>query len=74
LAESYLGSGLDALMFAVPCVALLALGMFRLDSILAASPSAGRAGQRFCKSDEDGEPIVRDPDGRESFECDRGRG
>jgi hypothetical protein len=67
LLEPYLGSGLDALIVAVPCVALLALGMFRLDAVLAASPGANRSGHRFCGSDEHGEPVVCDPDGQKSF-------
>jgi hypothetical protein len=63
LQEPLLNSGLDTLAVAVPFVAILALGVFRLDAIVAAPKRPLRSPRRFGGSDEKGEPLVCDPDG-----------
>jgi hypothetical protein len=47
----------------VPFVAILALGVFRLDAIVAAPKGPLRNLRRFGGNDEHGEPLVCDPDG-----------
>ena len=66
--EHILISGRDTLLIAFPFVILLLFSVFRLgDSI--ASPK-GTFGRRRppCGTDQFGEPILRDPDGRLSAE------
>ena len=70
--EPLLNSGLDALAIAVPFVAILAFGIFRLDQIVAAPRNASRTVHRFPGNDERGEPLVCDPDGRRSSRDERG--
>jgi hypothetical protein len=67
--EFYLTSTRDAVLVAVPFLAILALAIFRLDAFFAASKSSMRPAERHrrgCGMDEDGEPILVDPDGRPS--------
>jgi hypothetical protein len=68
----------DALLAAVPLIGALLLGFFRLDTLLAAPsrlrasdsasdrPASGRPASRRPPSgiDQDGQPILCDPDGR----------
>lgn len=64
--EILLSSGKDALLVAVPCIALLLISMFRLDQLIAAPKAAVRRERPACGVDVDGEPILTDPDGRPS--------
>jgi hypothetical protein len=63
LQEPLLNSSLDALVVAVPFVAILAFGIFRLDQIVTAPRNPARTVHRFGGNDERGEPLVCDPDG-----------
>jgi hypothetical protein len=62
--ETILKSGRDSLLFAVPFVAMLLLGFFRLDEVVAAPKRL--AGHRWieCGEDEEGQTILTDMDGR----------
>jgi hypothetical protein len=62
--ELYLNSMRDTLLVAIPFIAVLALGVFRLDAIFFSSKSAPKQGRTGCGMDERGEPVLVDPDGR----------
>jgi hypothetical protein len=67
--EFYLKSTRDAVLVAVPFIAILALAVFRLDIFFTASknsvkPAAGH--RQGCGMDENGEPLLVDPDGTPS--------
>jgi hypothetical protein len=67
--EVYLNSVSDTLLVAVPFVAVLALAIFRLDTFFARSKrSTDPANRRRpgCGMDENGGPLLVDPDGRPS--------
>ena len=59
-----LSSGRDTLLVAIPFVAILLISIFRLDEALSTSQGALKRRRSVCGTDEDGEPILRDPDGR----------
>jgi hypothetical protein len=64
--EVYLNSVADTFLFAIPLVALVALAIFRLDALFAASKcSAGTVHHRRtgCGMDANGDPVLVDPDG-----------
>jgi hypothetical protein len=61
-----LGSTRDTLLIAIPLLGLLAMGVLRLDEVIFSS-SKGPAKQHqraMCGVDEQGQPILTDPDGR----------
>lgn len=62
--EVYLNSMKDTLLVGIPFVAVLALGIFRVDTLFFGSKSTPKAGRQGCGLAADGEPIVVDPDGR----------
>ena len=62
--DPILSSGWDTIAVAVPFVLLLAFGLFRLDSIFASPRSEAGPVGRLGGTGEDGEPLLRDPDGR----------
>lgn len=63
--ETMLTSSWDNLLLGIPFIALLFIGFFRLDQVFAAkSHSSSSAHRAFSGMGEDGELIVRDPDGR----------
>lgn len=62
--EVYLHSVKDTLLVAIPFIAVLALGVFRLDTLFFSSKPAPKQGRTGCGLDEDGEPLLVDPDGR----------
>lgn len=64
--EAVLRSGWDNIVVALPFVVMLAFGMFHLDSIVAAPKSGIGQPGRISGTDENGEPIICDPDGRPS--------
>jgi hypothetical protein len=62
--EVYLNSMKDTLLVGVPFIAVLALGIFRLDTFfLGSKPKPTNVGRQGCGLAADGEPIVVDPDG-----------
>jgi hypothetical protein len=64
--EFYLSSVRDTLLVGVPFIAVLALGVFRLDTLFFATKRPVRVGREGCGMDVNGEPVVVDPDGRSS--------
>lgn len=61
-----LQSGWDNIIVALPFVVMLGFGMFHLDALVAAPKSGAEQSGRIPGTDERGEPIVCDPDGRPS--------
>jgi hypothetical protein len=59
-----LSSGRDAFLIAIPFLAILIIGFFRLDEIFAAHPRSSRRRGPVSGLDADGEPLLCDPDGR----------
>jgi len=67
--EIYLTSMKDSLLVGVPFIVILGLAIFRVDSLFAASRGASGSDnkhRRACGMDENGGPILVDPDGRPS--------
>jgi hypothetical protein len=67
--EVYLSSVKDTLLVAIPFVAVVALAIFRLDTLFAASKQSTDPASRRrqgCGMDENGGPLLVDPDGRPS--------
>lgn len=61
--DFYLNSVEDTLLVGVPFVAVLALGVFRLDTIFFATKRPVKMGREGCGMDANGEPLLVDPDG-----------
>jgi len=67
--EFYLMSTRDTLLVGIPFVAILAMAIFRLDSLIATSKgpkTIENKRRQACGMNEKGEPILVDPDGRPS--------
>jgi hypothetical protein len=63
--EIVTGSAWDTSLLAIPFLALLFFGFFRLDEVFAGRKKDGERPARVLGGmDEHGEPIVCDPDGR----------
>lgn len=62
--EANLKPGWDTILFSVPFLGMLMIGFFRLDTIFAAPRQDGKARRPAAGVDEDGHPILSDPDGR----------
>ena len=54
----------DTMIFMIPFLGLMALGMFRLDERFSAPKTTRRSGRAFCGVDSNGQPFLSDPDGR----------
>ncbi len=64
-----LNSMSDTLLIAIPFIAIVAMAVFRLDTLLLAPRATARATEmrrRGGGMDETGAPLVVDPDGRVS--------
>jgi hypothetical protein len=63
--DAIMSSGRDAVLVAIPLLVLLMACVFRLDEAIFSSPkSAPKPHRAKCGYDEDGEPILSDPDGQ----------
>ena len=62
--EPILSSTRDALLFAIPFLGLLLMGMFRLDEFFVTPKRRHLPRRPLSGVDIDGEPILCDPDGR----------
>ena len=62
--DTILISGRDSLLFAIPFVFMLFLSVFRVDEALARPRAAATSRRPAGGMNEDGAPILRDPDGR----------
>jgi len=59
--EVYLNSVKDTLLVGVPFVAVLALGIFRLDTLIFSSKPTSRSARQGCGLSADGEPSSSIP-------------
>ena len=64
--DSVLNSGWQTALVAVPFLVMLLAGVFRLDEVFVAQKRDSRRQRPASEIDEDGQPILRDPDGRPS--------
>lgn len=62
--ELYLNSTRDTFLVAIPFLFILALGLFRLDTIFGVSRGVHHARHPRRAMDENGEPLLTDPAGR----------
>jgi hypothetical protein len=62
--DSVLQSGLETFLIALPFVVVLLIGMFRLDTILAAPRQATGMRRPPIGTDKQGRMLLSDPDGR----------
>lgn len=62
--EMVLKSGWETFFIAVPFLAILLMGFFRLDTLWSAPRERTRARRPASGMDQDGEPLLSDPDGR----------
>jgi hypothetical protein len=62
--QTILHSSADTLLFAIPALGLLAASVFGLDERIACPEKQPSRQSRLCGYDEQGEPILTDPDGR----------
>ncbi len=72
---SVLSSGWDTFLFGILFIGLLLIAFFRVDEIFAAPapPSTRRRKSTVTGIDEEGEPILCDPDGRQWLEPPSGK-
>ena len=61
--EPILNPGWDTVFLAAPFVVMLALGIFRLDVVLARPKGEAVSAGRVWGTNRWGEPLLRDPDG-----------
>ena len=66
LNETVLTSSLDAMLVALPAFIVLLAGVFRVDEMIAAPRHPARARRPASGFDEEGRPLLFDPDGRPS--------
>ena len=64
--EMVLRSGWDTVLIAAPFVGLLFAVVFRLDEVFVRRDRPIQSLRRPCGTDENGEPLLTDPDGRPS--------
>jgi hypothetical protein len=64
--QNILISGRDTLLVAIPLVLMMFISVFRLDQIIAKPKVSLSRHRPACGVDEFGEPILCDPDGRQS--------
>ena len=66
LNQTVLTSGLDTMLVALPAFLVLLAGVFRVDELIAAPRNTARMRRPACGLDQDGRPMLFDPDGRPS--------
>lgn len=66
LNETVLTSSLDAMLVALPAFIVLLAGVFRVDELIAAPRHPARGRRPASGLDENGRPLLFDPDGRPS--------
>ena len=62
--ETVLNSGWDTFLYAVPVLLMLFVGVFRLDELFVTSRQGSRRHRLATGTDENGQPMLCDPDGR----------
>ena len=66
LNETVITSGLDTMLVAFPAFLVLLAGVFRVDELIAAPRQSGHGRRPVSGLDEEGQPMLFDPDGRPS--------
>ena len=64
--DAILQSGWENVLFAIPFVGILLVNLFRLDEIIASPKRSTPARRPPSGCDENGDPLLCDPDGRPS--------
>jgi len=62
--DPILSAGWETILYAVPCVLLGIAVVFRLETLFLSPGSRSGKARAFPGSDDNGQPILRDPDGR----------
>lgn len=62
--DAVMNSGWDALLIAIPFLGLMFIGFFRLDEVIAAPKRPLKQRRMSGSLDQDGNPILFDPDGQ----------
>ena len=62
--DSVLNSGWQSVLVAIPFVFMMIVGVFRVDELFAAPKQSVRRQRPASGVDEDGRPLLCDPDGR----------
>jgi hypothetical protein len=63
--DTILSSGRDAFLIAIPFIGVLLACLLRVDELVAApKPGGVKHRSTICGQDENGQPILCDPDGR----------
>jgi hypothetical protein len=62
--ETVLNSGWDTILFAVPALFMLLMGVFHLDELLVTPRHCARTRRPAFSVDKDGRTVMCDPDGR----------
>lgn len=65
MSDAFMKSGRDAILVAIPFIALLIMGLFRLDGVFVKSRKSSKASKPPSGVDEAGRTIFSDPDGRQ---------
>jgi hypothetical protein len=71
MSESFVISGRDMILFAIPFVSLILVSQFRLSGIAKPPKGSVSRSKRTCGINVNGEPVLRDPDGRVSGDRNR---
>lgn len=62
--DATLQSGWDTLLYAVPIFLMMFAGFFRLDELFVSQKSSPKKRRSFSGLDQNGQPMLCDPDGR----------
>ena len=62
--ETVLNSGWDTILFAVPALCMLLMGVFHLDELLVPPRHSARTRRPAFSMDKNGQTVMFDPDGR----------
>jgi hypothetical protein len=71
--DSVLNSGWQTALVAIPFLFMLLVGVFRLDEVFVTQKQGSRRPRPTSGIDEQGEPVLYDPDGRPSHPVRNGR-
>ena len=64
--DSVLNSGWQTALVAIPFLFMLLVSVFRLDEVFVAQKQQSRRQRPTSRIDEQGQPVLYDPDGRPS--------
>jgi hypothetical protein len=62
--DPILNQGWETILYATPCILLGIAAVFRLDMLFLSPRSRSGKVRVFPGNDENGQPVLRDPDGR----------